>query len=86
MNRPWYSHIAPASLLMSRDIKEGRREVNFSTWDNTTSGRRARKLNEIATEVQQGDMPPWYYVPLHPDDKLSAADREIIINWTKQAK
>jgi hypothetical protein len=68
---------------MSRDIKEGRREVNFSTWEQYDERRRARKLKEIATVVQQGDMPPWYYVPLHRDAKLSAADREIIINWTK---
>lgn len=83
-NWPWYSQIAPASLLMARDVKEGRREVNFSTWDQYDAGRRARKLKEIAKEVQDGDMPPWYYVPLHPDAKLSAADSEIVINWTRQ--
>ena len=84
-NWPWYSRVAPASLLMSRDVKEGRREVNFSTWENYDARRRARKLNEIAKEVREGDMPPWYYTPIHPDAKLSAADRELIINWTTQA-
>ncbi|HMA79693.1 MAG TPA: heme-binding domain-containing protein, partial [Candidatus Binatia bacterium] len=32
-NWPWYSQIAPASLLLANDVKEGRREVNFSTWE-----------------------------------------------------
>ena len=84
-NWPWYSHVAPASLLMSRDVKEGRREVNFSTWENYDARRRARKLNEIAKEVREGDMPPWYYTPIHPEAKLSAADRVLIVNWTTQA-
>jgi heme-binding protein len=84
-NWPWFSHVAPASLLMSRDVKEGRREVNFSTWENYDARRRTRKLNEIAKEVREGDMPPWYYTPIHPEAKLSAGDRDKIINWTAQA-
>jgi cytochrome c551/c552 len=82
---PWYSKIAPASLLISNDVKEGRREVNFSTWEKYDERRKARKLTEIAKEVQDGDMPPWYYTPLHPDAVLSAKDREIIIKWAKQS-
>jgi hypothetical protein len=29
-------------------------------------------------------MPQWYYVLLHPEAKLSAGDKEMIINWAKQ--
>jgi Haem-binding domain len=83
-NWPWYSEIAPASLLMARDVKEGRREVNFSLWAKYDERRRTRKVKEIANEVDKGDMPPWYYVPLHPDAKLSAADRQLIITWATQ--
>ena len=81
---PWYSHIAPASLLIARDVKNGRKEVNFSTWETFDEKRKARKLKEIAKEVEKGDMPPFYYLPVHPDAKLSPAERDVIVNWAKQ--
>ena len=78
---PWYSHIAPASLLLARDVKEGRREVNFSTWEKYDTRRKTRKLKEITDELEKGEMPPWYYLPLHPEAKLSAAERALLIKW-----
>jgi cytochrome c551/c552 len=82
---PWYAHIAPGSLLIARDVKNGRKEVNFSTWEKYDEKRKARKLKEIAKEVEKGGMPPFYYLPLHPDAKLTPAERELIVNWTKQS-
>jgi len=80
---PWYAQIAPVSLLIARDVKNGRKEVNFSLWEKYNERRKARKLKEIAKEVSKGDMPLFYYLPLHPDAKLSAAERELIIRWAK---
>jgi hypothetical protein len=81
---PWYSNVAPASLLIASDVKEGRRKVNFSTWDQYDEQRKARKLKEIAKEVAKGDMPLFYYLPLHAGSKLTAAEREMIVKWAKQ--
>lgn len=82
---PWYSQIAPASLLIAQDVKKGRKEVNFSTWEKYDEKRKARKLKEIAKEVEKGDMPLFYYLPLHPDAKLSPAERDLIVKWAKQS-
>ena len=30
---PWYSNIAPASLLVASDVRDGRSYLNFSEWD-----------------------------------------------------
>ena len=70
--------------LIGRDVREGRRELNFSTWDRYDERRKARKLNEIVKEVEKGTMPPWYYVPVHPDARLSPAHLELIVRWAKQ--
>jgi len=82
---PWYAQIAPASLLIARDVKKGRKEVNFSTWEKYDDKRKARKLKEIAKQVEKGGMPLYYYLPFHPDAKLSPAERELIVNWAKQS-
>ena len=81
---PWYAQIAPVSLLIARDVKNGRKEVNFSLWEKYDGKRKTRKLKEIAKEVGEGDMPLFYYLPLHPDAKLSAAERELLVKWAKQ--
>jgi hypothetical protein len=81
---PWYSKIAPASFLISSDVKNGRKEVNFSVWQRYDAPRKLRKLREIAKEVEKGTMPQPYYLLLHPESKLSARDRELVVKWAKQ--
>ena len=82
---PWYARVAPVSWLIARDVAEGRRELNFSVWAKFTGTRRARKFKEIVEQVEGNKMPQWYYVILHPDAKLEAGEKEIILNWAKQA-
>jgi hypothetical protein len=79
---PWYSHVAPLSWLLVRDVQEGRAELNFSTWNQHSTQRQAKKLQESRKEVQEGDMPPWYYLPVHRHARLSVEDRAALRNWT----
>jgi len=72
---PWYSTIAPASWLITRDIMEGRAEFNVSEW-----GRPDNEGDDAAETVQNGEMPPWFYLPLHPEASLSPAERQQLIN------
>ncbi len=81
---PWYARLAPISFLLWHDVTDGRKEVNFSTWDRYDVRRRERKLKEIAKQVKDRDMPLWYYLPLHPDAQLSDADREAIMKWANR--
>lgn len=78
---PWYSNVAPASWLVANDVKEGRRHLNFSTWDRYDAGKQSHKIHEVWEEVEQHEMPLWFYTPLHPDAKLSADDMEILKAW-----
>jgi len=82
---PWYARIAPVSFLVARDVKDCRKKLNLSIWDSYDELRKTRKKREIAKEVGRGEMPPWYYVPLHPEAKLSAAERALIIKWARQS-
>jgi hypothetical protein len=68
---PWYSHVAPASWLVQNHVDDGRRVLNFSEW-----GRGNAEADEAADEVREGEMPPSSYVLLHPEARLTAAERE----------
>ncbi|MCU1276689.1 MAG: hypothetical protein JWM53_235 [bacterium] len=78
---PWYAHAAPMSWLLYRDVIEGRRHLNFSEWDKVSADRRAKRKSACWREVNGGDMPLWFYLPLHPTAKLSATDKAILEKW-----
>lgn len=75
---PWYSNVAPVSWLIARDISEGREKFNVSEW-----GRRKNKGDEAAETVQNGEMPLWFYLPLHSEAKLTPAEEQQFIAGLK---
>ena len=83
---PWYSQVAPVSWLLARDVREGRAEVNFSTWDAYDPAKKAKKLKESAEEAAEGEMPPWFYVAVHRHAALTAADVERLQTWVTEER
>jgi hypothetical protein len=79
---PWYSHVAPVSWLIVRDVREGRRELNFSTWNRYDTKQQAKKLQESWRKIAANKMPPWLYTVPHPQARLSAEDRRLLRAWT----
>lgn len=71
---PWYSHVAPASWLVTIDVEEGRDELNFSTWDRDRG-----EADDAVEAIQDGSMPPLRYVLMHPDARLSDEERQLLI-------
>ncbi|MGD9899967.1 MAG: heme-binding domain-containing protein [Calditrichaceae bacterium] len=82
VNWPWYSYVAPASWLVAYDVKEARKELNFSTWNRFNSEKSNEKIKEIWEEVSEGKMPLWQYTLIHSDAKLSESDLTLIKSWT----
>ncbi len=83
---PLYSRIAPVSWLVTFDVIRGRNRLNFSTYragqpiGEGEGGRRGgREGNEFTRVIQSGDMPPWYYLLLHPTAQLSDAEKQQLI-------
>jgi len=38
-------------------------------------------MKESWEEVQEGEMPPWYYLPVHRDATLADVDRQVLRAW-----
>jgi mono/diheme cytochrome c family protein len=72
---PWYSSVAPISWLLQRHVDEGREKLNFSEW-----GTGEQETEKIVSLVQEGEMPPWDYLLLHPEARLSDADTQLLID------
>ncbi|MFB6285428.1 MAG: heme-binding domain-containing protein [Candidatus Bipolaricaulia bacterium] len=71
---PWYSHIAPASWLVQRDVMEGRKALNVSEWPQNGD-----EASEAAEAVQEGEMPIAIYTWLHSEARLSDAERQRLV-------
>ena len=80
---PWYSQVAPVMWLVTRDVNEGRRELNFSEFGRYEVARQKKKLQKLVSEVEEGEMPLPIYPPLHPEAKLSVAERKQLTDWAK---
>ena len=80
---PWYSNVAPVSWLVVNDVNEGREHLNFSQWQSYSGEDKAEDIEEIWEDVEEGEMPSWYYLPLHPEARLSDKDKETIKNWVE---
>jgi cytochrome c551/c552 len=70
---PWYAYVAPVSFLVVDDVKEGRREMNFST---------GKKLeaHEMVEQIEEGDMPPQKFLIMHPEASLTDTQKEQLIS------
>jgi hypothetical protein len=82
---PWYAHVAPVSWLVAHDVDEGRGELNFSTWDAYPAKKRVKKMEEIVEVLEEDEMPLWYYVLLHPEARLTDAERATLDGWARGA-
>ena len=83
---PWYTGVFPVSWLVAYDVREGRRELNFSEWDTYNSQERQKLLEKVCSEVSEGEMPGLPYSLIHPRAKLSAADVQTLCTWTQTAR
>lgn len=83
---PAYSKLAPLSWFIERDVREGRRHLNMSQWQNYILETRVDLLSRLASEVHSGEMPLPRYLVLHPGARLSSAEQQLIYNWAKSER
>jgi cytochrome c len=80
---PLYSRVAPSSWLVEHDVHEGREHLNLSSWEQYSIDSRIDLLGRMSSQLRQGKMPKKQYLLLHPEARLSEAERTLIVNWTK---
>lgn len=71
---PWYSNVAPGSWLLANHIGEGRSKLNFSEWNKPQP-----PVEDLAEQINSGEMPGWQYTLMHSSAKLSNADKKVLI-------
>jgi hypothetical protein len=83
---PWYSHVAPMSWMIEKDVHDGRGHWNMSKWDQYSSEERQEILSRMAPMVRNRQMPLPKYLFLHPEAKLSDADVDLLYRWSRSER
>ncbi|RPE08070.1 cytochrome C [Chitinophaga lutea] len=78
---PWYTYVQPAGWVLARHVAEGKEELNFHLFGTYTPRRQASKLRSIASSIKDGTMPLISYKWLHPEARLTPAQREAVLHW-----
>lgn len=71
---PWDGYIAPVSWYIANHIADGKRRLNFSTWDQPNSS-----LEEVVRSIKNDSMPLSSYLLMHPNAKLTQSEKDALI-------
>ncbi len=80
---PWYAAVPVVSHLITRDVVEGRRQLNLSRWTQYNAFTRADLLDHMCDMATRGAMPPLPYRVVHGDARLSARDVAALCSWSR---
>lgn len=78
---PWYTNIQPVAWWIRGHIRGARQHLNYATWGDYEADKKAHKFEEMAEETKAGHMPMKSYTWMHPEAKLTEAQRQTLVAW-----
>ncbi len=82
---PWYINIQPAGWWMAGHIAEAKDNLNFSEFGGYTPRKQISKLEGVAGVIEKDIMPLKSYRMMHKDARLSADEKNLVINWAQRS-
>ncbi len=80
-NYPWYGRVRPFAWFLQKHIREGKEELNFSTFQDYSGRMKREKIRSMISQVRDGEMPLKEYLWMHPEAKLSEEKTERLIEF-----
>lgn len=81
---PWYGNIAPLSWWTDHHVEEGREELNFSVWSEYSVKKKLHKLEEVVEMVEEGEMPMYTYLWMHPEADFTDEELASFMEWVNK--
>jgi len=78
-----YSYLPLVSWAVEKDVAEARQHMDLSRWNQYSVGEKQDLLARLGAEVRSHQMPLPRYLLLHPEARLSEAERQVLYDWTK---
>jgi hypothetical protein len=82
---PWYSHVAPVSWYVARDVNVARSHVNFQNWEAQINEQEGKEhLGLTCKLVREGRMPPADYRVMHKGTDVTPAETAAVCAWSQK--
>jgi hypothetical protein len=78
---PWYAEIQPLGWWLAQHVRDGKRELNLSTFGELTRKRQASKLEEMVDVIERREMPLKSYTITHRDAVFTDAQIKQLNGW-----
>lgn len=83
---PWYHAIPGVRQYIEGHVEEGREDLDLTDgFPFNTDVPLLKHLRRIGGQVQRGSMPLWDYKLMHPDARLTDAERQVIVSWAQDS-
>jgi hypothetical protein len=83
---PWYNNITPVNYWLDEHINDGKKHFDMSKWNDYSDKKKDHKLDELAEEVGEKEMPLPSYTWTHGDADLSQDQIEAVVSWVKMTR
>jgi hypothetical protein len=78
---PWFDKVVPAFWLVSSDVREARRHLNFSEIGQLPAAQQKGFLFEAVNQIQMGAMPLPSYLKVHPGAAVTPEQLAVLRNY-----
>jgi len=76
-----YSDIAPLSFGVVSHVEDGRKALNFSSYNNIDPEIKVARLKRAIKTINNGRMPVSNYLAFHEEAKMTKDEKETLLNW-----
>ena len=83
---PWYNNIQPVAWWLGHHINEAKEKLNFDEFAAYSLRRQYHKLEEVEEMINEIEMPLTSYAFIHRNAILSAQQKHVLIDWTKNLR
>ena len=80
---PWYAKVQPVDWWLTHHVNNGKKELNLDEYTNRSLRYQYHKMEEVAEQVKNGNMPLNSYTWMHKGAILSEQEKTTLINWAE---
>jgi Haem-binding domain/Cytochrome P460 len=78
---PWFDKVVPAFWIVTSDVREARRHLNFSEIGKLPAAQQKGFLFEAVNQIQMGAMPLPSYLRVHPNAAVTPEQLAVLRNY-----
>jgi hypothetical protein len=82
---PWFDEVVPAYWVVTSDVNEARKHLNFSEIGKLPAAQQKGFLFEAVNFIQMGAMPLPAYLKVHPDAKVTPEQLVVLRSYLTAA-